>query len=334
MWRQPEHRQRNRKIFDDELDDFLPPKILDFHIHVVNEGVYPTGKPQPCAGHPIAKYDFDDLRLDLAHALPRRDVYGVCFGSPHPQFDWQRNNRYLAEHSDHDHFFPLRVFHPGIDTPEQLRPDIDAGRFCGLKPYPDFVDTDDADQVEIHQMLPDWCMDIADSLGLIIMLHIPRRDRLADPVNQQQIVELARQYPNAKIILAHIGRAYFLKCVVGHLDRLKDLPNVYVDLAMLNHPEVLQYTFQHVPPAQILFGTDIPIALAPGKSVEINDQYTYVTPVPWKLSISDDHGKIKFASFLNEQLRAIKKAVQGADLGPDFVEQIFFSNGMKLLGRL
>ena len=85
---------------------------------------------------------------------------------------------------------------------------------------------------------------------------------------------------------------------------------------------------------KILFGTDIPIALAPGKSVEINDQYTYVTPVPWKLSISDDHDKIKFASFLNEQLRAIKKAVRSAGLGGDFVEQIFFSNGMKLLGRL
>ena len=103
---------------------------------------------------------------------------------------------------------------------------------------------------------------------------------------------------------------------------------------MLNHPEVLQYTFEQLPAERILFGTDIPIALAPGKSVEINDQYTYVTPVPWKLSISDDHGKIRFASFLNEQLRAIKKAVQNAGLGTEFVEQIFFSSGMKLLGRL
>jgi len=102
---------------------------------------------------------------------------------------------------------------------------------------------------------------------------------------------------------------------------------------MLNHWEVLAYTFGQVPAERILFGSDIPIALAPGKSVEINDQYTYVTPVPWELSICDEGGRIEFTSFLNEQLRAIKKAVQQAHLGADFVRKIFFENGTRLLSR-
>src|SRR5581483_9959331 len=110
------------------------------------------------------------------------------------------------------------------------------------------------------------------------MLHIPRRARLADPLNQRQIVELCTRYPRARIVLAHIGRAYYYKNVVGHLDALRDLPNLYYDLAMVNHWEVMEYAFQKLDQHKILYGSDIPIALAPGKSVEINDQYTYVTP--------------------------------------------------------
>ncbi|HQH74654.1 MAG TPA: hypothetical protein PK360_21435 [bacterium] len=87
------------------------------------------------------------------------------------------------------------------------------------------------------------------------------------------------------------------------------------------------------PADRILYGTDIPLALAPGKSVEINDQYTYVTPVPWELSISDDHGKLRFTSFLYEELRAVKKAVERLDLPREFTRGLFYDNGMKLLKR-
>jgi len=331
MWRDIQQREHDRRVFDDELDSFVPSRVLDFHIHVVNEGVCAADQPLDCAGHPLSKYDYDDLRADLAHAFPGRDVYGMCFGSPTGAHDWQANNQYLAKTSDHKQFFPLRLFNPQVDTPDDLAADIESGRFYGLKPYPDFVGKADVNAVEIDEMLPDWCMEIANAMGLIIMLHIPRRGRLADPVNQAQIVAMAKRYPNAKIVLAHIGRAYFLKGVLGQLDDLKPLPNVYFDLAMLNHWEVLKYTFETIPAERLLFGTDIPIALAPGKSVEINDQYTYVTPVPWKLSISDDHGKLQFTSFLNEELRAIKKAVHQARLSDHFIEQLFFDNGMRLL---
>jgi hypothetical protein len=189
----------------------------------------------------------------------------------------------------------------------------------------------DVSQVEIREMLPDGIMRVADELGLIVMLHIPRKGRLADPLNQQQIVELCTKYPRAKIILAHIGRAYFLKNIVGHLDRLKDLPNLYYDLAMLNHAEVIEYLFRAVSSDRVLYASDMPISLAAGKSVEINDQYTYVTPVPWELAICDTSGKLVFTSFLYEELRAIKAAVTRLSLPKSFVENFFYNNGMRLL---
>lgn len=330
MWRETTKHERNMKIFREELDSFLPERILDFHVHITNAGVTPEDNPMKSGGHAIDKYDLDDLQQDLAESYPGRETLAVCFGSPHVDYDQKRNDRYVAEHCDGKRFFPLRLFDPSED-PDLVRRDITEGGFLGIKPYLNYVRKEDPNEVEVREMLPEWIMEIVNELGLIVMLHIPRKQRLADPKNQDQVLALCERYPNARIVLAHVGRAYFLKNVVGNLDTFKSVPNLWYDIAMLNNWEVLEHLFKTVPHDRVLYGTDIPIALAPGKSVEINDQYTYVTPVPWKLSISDDHGELVFTSFLYEELRAIKKAVGRLGLGNDFVEGLFYGNGMKIL---
>lgn len=330
MWRQTTEQRRNLEIWQREFEAFVPPRILDFHVHVVNAAALPSGEPLNVAGHDVKQYSFADLQHDLPLVYPGREASAVCFGWPSTRYEMAANNRYVAEHCDGKRFFGLRLLNPA-DDPVRVREDVARGRFYGFKPYLDYVRKDDLNQVEIREMLPEAIMGMADELGLAVMLHIPRRGRLADPLNQQQVAGLCRAYPNAKIILAHIGRAYFMSNVVGHLEPLTECENLYIDTAMLNHWEVLEHAFRIFPRERILYGTDIPIALAPGKSVEINDQYTYVTPVPWKLSIADDHGKLVFTSFLYEQLRAIQKAVERLGLGADFVEALFYENGMRLL---
>ena len=332
MWKETTHHERNLTIWKKELEDFVPQRVLDFHVHVWPRGVLPSGETFSCGGYPIEHYEIEELREDLLAVYPGRRAGAVCFGLPFPQYNQAENDRYLARACDQESFFPLRLLDPAED-PDKVRRDVIEGRFAGVKPYPDYVRKADVSQSEIHEMLPPSVMEIADDLGLIVMLHIPRKDRLADPLNQRQITELCRRWPRARIVLAHIGRAYYLKGVVGYLEPLRDLPNLYCDLAMLNHWEVLEHTFQVMPHERILYGTDIPIALAPGKSVEINDQYTYITPVPWELAICDTRRKIVFTSFLYEELRAIKKAVQHLGLSRQFVENLFYHNGMKLLGR-
>ncbi|MHC4441576.1 MAG: amidohydrolase family protein [Planctomycetota bacterium] len=330
MWRETTKHERNLRIWQEELEDFVPAKVLDFHVHIFNTSTLPASAKFPCGGHDIDGYDFDDLEQDLAEVYPDRETSAVCFGLPSSEYDRDGNNGYVAASCDGKRFFALRLVGPAED-PTEVRKDITTGGFLGFKPYLDYVGKSDSNLVEIHEMLPEGIMGVADELGLIIMLHIPRKQRLADPLNQRQLVELSTSWPNAKIVLAHIGRAYYLKNVVGYLDNLKDLPNLYFDTAMLNNWEVLEYLFQKASPEKVLYGTDIPIALAPGKSVEINDQYTYVTPVAWVLSISDDHRKLVFTSFLYEQLRAIAKAVRRLDLSRQFVEGLFYDNGMQLL---
>ena len=334
MWEQTTRLEHNRLIFAEEFDSFLPKRILDFHIHVFNRGVVREDAPYSCGGHPILQYDADDLKRDLDDAYPGRETLAVCFGMPVVGYDSALNNRYIGEMCDNKRFFGLRLLDLPIDTPSALHRDLASGRFVGVKPYPDYVLKADMNAVEIPEMLPDWVMGPVNERGLLVMLHIPRKGRLADPLNQRQIVELCTRYPKAQIVLAHVGRAYYLKNAMGNLDALKGLPNLYYDLAMVNQWEVMEHLFATVDPKKVLYATDIPIALAPGKSVEINDQYTYVTPAPWALSISDDRGKIRFTGFLYEELRAVKKAVERLRLSRGFVEDLFFGNGVGLLEKV
>jgi len=331
MWRETTKHDRNKKIFYEELDDFLPGRILDFHVHVMNEGVLPPGRTFQSGGPEITSYTFEDLSTDLNECFPGRETFAVCFGIPLVHGDHQLNNDYVADNCDNKRFFGLRLLDPHRDNAESVRRDVEGGRLLGLKPYPVYPRKADEGTVEIPEMLPDWSMEIVNEFGGVVMLHIPRSLRIADPLNQRQIVELCTKYPRARIVLAHIGRAYFYSNVVGNLEILRDIPNLYFDLAMVNHWEVMEYAFSRIDPRRMLYGSDIPLALAPGKSVEINNGYTYVTPKPWSLSISDDHGKIRFTSFLYEELRAARKAVERLGLGRDFVEGLFFGNGMKLL---
>lgn len=330
MWKETAKQERNLRIFQEELEDFLPSRILDFHVHIFPKDTIPSGQEKfSCAGHKIAQYTFKELTEDLVDIYPNKDCCAVCFGMADRKCDTHNNNEYVVKSCDHKQFFPLRLLRPE-DNPEIVAREIKEKNFFGFKPYLNYVNNK-VEDVEINDMLPGRLMKIADDFSLIIMLHIPKKGRLADPVNQRQIVELAERYPKAKIVLAHIGRAYFLKNIVGHLDKIRHFPNLYYDLAMLNNWEVLEYLFDNVESYKILYATDIPIALAPGKSVEINNQYSYVTPVPWKLSISDHHKKLVFTSFLYEELRAIKKAVERLNLPKSFIEDIFYNNGMKLL---
>lgn len=329
MWRRTTKHPEERRIFREEFAGWLPGRILDFHVHVFNPATLPKGKVYSCAGHPLRRYGFAELRRDLAELYPGRRTAAVCFGLPDRIYDGAVNNRYVAAGCDNRRFFAFRLLDPHED-PAAVRRELASGAYLGVKPYLNYV-RKPVDDVEIDDMLPPWAMEIVDELGLIVMLHIPRKRRLADPVNQEQLAALCRRWPNARVVLAHVGRAYFLKNVVGHLDRLKRLPNLWYDLAMVSNPEVLEHVFATVPADRVLYATDQPIAVAPGKSLEINNQYSYITPAPWKLAIHDTSGRVVYTCFAYEELRGIGKAVARLGLGRKFLNGLFYDNGMRLL---
>ncbi len=330
-----DYTDRDRRVYEQELRDFLPRRILDVHTHVFDKTCM---RPAYAVGARSIYQKFGgfftkEQFLEWASIwLPEQELHFNSFGHPSFEADLDASGVYSGKISDNRRFFGMALVSPK-DPAEAVARRVGSNHLVGYKPYLNFVDWKPVADITIEDMLPAAQMENADARGLAIMLHIPRPERLSDPVNQKGMVDICRNYPNARIIVAHIGRAYYLSNIVGFLNGIAACPNAYIDTAMVNHEGVLEYAFRHFPRERVLFGSDAPVACLRGKSVEINNQYAYLMGEDFEIgtSIYDAKHAVVFTSFYYEQLRGIKLAARRAGLSVAEVENILFNNASRLL---
>lgn len=321
---------RDRALFERDLSGWLPERLFDAHVHLFDRSTFPAGfafPPRECYQRFGGESTHELFADAMAALLPGRTLGRLAFGTPHRQADRDAAARYTGATSDNRSTFGMTLVAPS-DSPEVLERRLRECRLIGFKPYRSYVTGMDPEAVRVPEMLPAAQMELADALGLAITLHIPKEARLADPDNQRDLLALCRRWPRAQIILAHIGRAYWFSNVVGQLDALADCPNLWLDTAMVNHAEVLQYALEHFPRERILFGSDAPIAWLRGKSVEINDQYAYLMGEPYAIgsAIYDAEHVVQFTFFYYEMLCALRQACDRAGLSRAEVEALFWDN--------
>ena len=66
----------NRRIFDEELEDFVPARVCDVHVHLAPPGGFGPGADFSCGGVPITGYTYEELAADLALALDPEEAVG------------------------------------------------------------------------------------------------------------------------------------------------------------------------------------------------------------------------------------------------------------------
>ena len=322
----------DQKIYREELAPLLPPRIFDAHVHIFRKGYFPPGfafKPRSVYHKFGGEFPIELWRELMAEVLPGCEVWCNCFSAPHTEVDRDR----LPEEDGRTEF-AMALVSPA-DSAEAMARRIEAAGAVGVKPYLTFAADfygKPANEVEIRDMLTPEQLAYLNGEGLAVTLHIPRPGRFADPVNQRQMAELCENYPNVKFIFAHVGRAYFMRNIrESNINELAQYPNAFFDTAMVNNTDVFRYTFDHFPAERVLFGTDSPIALLRGKSVEINDQYAYLMGEDYAIgtTIYDAGHAVEFTTFFYEQLRAVIAAAPSGCL-----EKILFGNAKKLFGEI
>jgi len=334
-----DYNEKDREIYENELKDFLPSKIFDAHVHVFDESNFTDDYKVPPKS-PYHKFgDGKCFKIDTYMAytkkmLPDQEIYFTHFGGPDKDANREKAAEYTGKNSDNIKSFGMILTSPK-DKIDDIVNRIENNKLVGYKPYLTFVDWKKPNDVTIEDMFTKDQLEYANEKELKITLHIPRSARLADPLNQKQMIELCRKYPKIQIIFAHIGRAYFLQNITGFLSELATCKNAWLDTAMVNHEGVLEYTFNNFPRERILFASDAPIAYLRGKSVEINNQYAYLMAEDYEIgsSIYDSEHTVEFTSFFYEQLRGIKLAAQRAKLSDTEIENILFSNAYQLFSR-
>lgn len=344
MIRDFRYRESDRKIYEEELRDWLPEKIYDSHVHLwakenlkisreeyAIHKVYKPWTDFDC----IEEFLYEDYRECAGTAFPGIKLMPLAFGSPFPQIDRDLTNAYLidtAQKQAMPYYYIPGQYEDLFETEKRLHLSKQK-LFLGLKPYPD-IPVVEGREVSIYDMLNPSALAYANQYGLSVVLHIPRKGRLHAEENRRELLECITQYPRIWFVMAHVGRAFTYYDVEGLIDFLLPYENVWFDTALINSEAVLTYLFQKGDATRVLFGSDAPLAFLRGKDITINNRHYYVSedPVPWGL------GPMKgtlpeFTFYIYEEIRAMiyaAKMVWKED-ARRILEQVFYQNAKRLL---
>jgi len=339
MTEQERYEQIDIPFYKEKVAPILPPKILDFHTH--------TWKREHWRGEPYANgragarylvtevdYGMERLIADGKRIFPDRSYSAVCFGQPTPAAYIDACNDYLAKVGSQQEFYPLMIVGRDKIPLNKLEKDIRQGGFFGYKVFLNWLG-DDYGQVKVADMIGPVEMGLANDLGLVVLLHVPRSKRLADPEVQEGVREYAKRYPNARIVLAHCGRCYHPDEMKLAIDAIQDLDNVYLDTSMVMDPTVLQIIFEKIDSSRVLFATDFPVPAMRGRRVYVMDHWVDIVldeypPSSFRVLSSNIH-----ATFMvYEIILAIKRASEMVNLSSKQLYNIFYENGMAVLSHV
>ncbi|MFA7373261.1 MAG: amidohydrolase family protein [bacterium] len=169
----------------------------------------------------------------------------------------------------------------------------------------------------------------------MVLLHVPRSGRLADPVIQQGVRDCAQQYPNACLVLAHCGRCYHPDEMRAAVGAVRDLENVCLDTSMVMEPAVLQILMNEIDSRRLLFATDFPVAMMRGRRMYALDHWVDLVTegyAPSAYRVAGDNFRATFMAY--EIVLAILRAAELTGLAEEETARIFHDNGMDLLSRV
>jgi len=332
----------DRKIYEEELKDFLPDKIIDIHTHVwldkfLDKHPKPGYVKRTVTWPTLVALDnsIEDLQETYRLMFPGKEVSAMMFTS---KGGWVENNNYVSE-SARKTGWPALYYSDPAETPEELEAHIRNGGFLGVKCYlnrtPMYLPEK---EIRVFDFFPKNHLAVLDRMGAIAMLHIPRDGRLKDPVNLAQITELKQEFPNVRLIIAHIGRAY-TKFDVGDAFETLDKLDLMYDFCANCCEYAITEVLRHAGPKKLMFGTDMPILRMRTHRIEENN--TYINLVPPGLYgdpkqdshlrevTAEEAEKITF--FAYEELLAFKRACKTLGLTRQDVEDVMYNNAYNLI---
>jgi len=348
MTEQERYEQVDMPFYRSEVAPILPPAVLDFHTHAWRRDQW-LGDPfvpgdespqengssvQPKGARYMVttlEYSAEQLLADGRRIFPDRDYQAVFFGQPTPAADTDLTNSYVAKAARLGDLYPLIITGRNRTPAEQLRREIQERGFLGYKVYLDWLG-DDYGDVLVEDLIGSEEMKLADELGLVVLLHVPRSGRLADPDVQRGVREHAARCPNARIVLAHCGRCYLYDEMRAAIAAIRDLGNVYLDTSMVMDPMVLRLVFENMDSRRVLFGTDFPVAAMRGRRVQVMDHWVDVVLNGYPPSAFRVGSNAIHATFMAYEIAAaIRMAGEMAGLDREQVRDVFFENGMAVL---
>lgn len=339
-----EYTRVDKEFYERRLSPRLPERIVDIHTHVwlsAHEVPGDRGQRRSAAWSESVAPDnpIETLAETYRTYFPDRESSAVVFGFPGRQYDVDAVNDYVAAHAPGAGFFPLLLAVPEWDAAE-LERRLDAGRFLGAKVYLNFAPTHlAAEEIGIFDFTPPHQLDVLNRRKGLLVLHIPRSGRLADPRNVADLLEIARTWPDVQVVIAHVGRAYCPGDLGESLGLLREAPNLLVDIAANTNAWVFEQTVRAVGPQRVLFGSDLPITrMRMTRVCEGNSYVNLVPPGAYPGAVGDPHVREvgaeqagRLTLFLYEEIAAFLDAADAVGLVASDLDDVFWRTADRVL---
>ncbi len=339
-----EVKQVDKEFYAQKLQKFLPSRMIDIHTHVWQEGKRTEDELaiNRCVTWPslVAKDDpIEDLIETYRLMFPDKQVTPLIFGTTPDRGTADSSNEYVRE-SGRKHNIPTLLFSMPEWPAAVLEEKLVRGGFLGIKCYlslaPAYLPTR---EIRIFDFFPHSHLEVINRLGLIVMLHIPRDGRLKDPVNLAQMIEIEEKYPNIRLIIAHVGRAYCPEDVGNAFEVLSKTKTMRFDFCANTNQFVFEQLIRTVGPKRILFGSDMPILRMRTRRICENGNYVNLVPKGLYGDVSGDghmrevtgEEADRLTFFMYEEIDAFRRAAEATGLSSADIEDVFYNNARSLI---
>lgn len=319
------------KVYNEELKDFLPGKIIDMHTHVYKKEFFKF-QSKHWTSMVADQCPIDDLTQSYLDMLPGKKVKPVIMAMP--TSDHSLGNPYIAD--------CIKQGHTGLfctkynTTAQQIEDAMLKQGFVGIKPYlynrPPYIPVP---EVRIFDFLPHEHLKVLNDLKGVAILHVARDKRLKDPVNIAQLMEIEAKYPDVKLIVAHIGRAYAPEDIGEAFETLKHTKNMMFDFCANTLSEAMEECLKAVGPKRIMYGTDMPITKMRMRRITKDGIYYNIVPKGLYGDVSADMHMVEteteeLTNFMYEEIKAFKKAAENVGLTKEDINDVFYANASRV----
>ena len=309
----------------EHLADFLPKKIFDAHAHLYVADTVP--RVAGTAAFP-SKYSVpSDYVNHMGQLFPNAKILRANFFTmPDPaQVDravLQRANDHVLEQvrgTEH-------VWSPYVvmsDDEQTIWEAVSRPSAVAIKCYCYGKDAPKHGNLPIWEFLPEATWVVSQQTGKPIILHTQKPQALSDPENLQYIQKMCRQYPGAKLILAHCARGFAAWTVLKSIRQLAGLDNIWFDLAAVCEASPMAACIRATEGKRVLWGSDYPICMHRGRALSWGLGQLWMID---ELVPQDDMGCLLAV----ENLLATERACLLEDLDAAQVQDIFYNNAREL----
>ncbi len=325
------------QIWQDELDGFVPMQIHDAHTHLYRW----CDSTAPENENPLLKVIYGDpegtledlKKVDEVLMPDRKVVSRFAMGFPFEYCNFETANEFVRLQIGDDTNSGAFALVSHKTTDERLESMMTEEGFVGVKPYRFYSITNDPVNCRIEDYLPERLIKVLNRNSGIVMLHLSKKEGIADIDNLSDLERLTDLYPNVQWILCHAARCYLPSFLERNADRLRNIPNLWSDTSSVCDSDVFTLLIDILGADKVMYGSDdLSVSARRGKYinfgnawVELNEQNSPFNP---------DYCDPRMTYIRYESIRHLKRAAMNLSLSRKQIQDLFLGNAVSLIKKV